>query len=98
MKFDKFLTESIWSDISQYEDSMPFFGFVAIPHIKGDILTIDFPNGYTPNGDATKEVAGQIARLLNAKGAKKINDTQIQIKLDMSELASYILEKLIEDL
>jgi hypothetical protein len=72
----------------QEKNSLPFYGFPIQIDVENGILIVNFPDGYTPNGDETKEVADKFGYLLGE--IQNLKKGYFEIKLDDNKLAMFI--------
>lgn len=57
---------SIWNECEKF-NAVPFYGFPVIPKFDNDIITFEFPKGYTPNGSQTKKVSENLQKLFDGE-------------------------------
>jgi hypothetical protein len=81
---------SIWEKCEEH-NAVPFFGFPLRTSFENGVITWEFPEGYTPNGSQTKEVA---EKLMEFTGGEiiEVTDKVIKIKSNDARLADIIYE------
>mgnify|MGYP000222717524 CR=1 FL=1 len=79
---------SIWEKCEEH-DAVPFFGFPLKPNFIDGLIVWEFPEGYEPNGDQTKEVAEELKTFTNGEIIEVTNKT-IKIKPNQDRLGYFI--------
>lgn len=82
---------SIWEKCGEYK-AVPFFGFPMRPSFKDGIVTFEFPEKYTPNGNQIQEVAEKLAKFLHGE-IITVTDNIVKIKASDDAIASTIYNK-----
>lgn len=79
---------SIWTDCKEHH-AVPFFGYPVLPRLDGDVFSMVFPEGYTPNGNQMQQLSEKIRRIMGAQ-IVSVTDTELRIRL-ASEKVAYVL-------
>ena len=81
---------SIWEKCEEHK-AVPFFGFPLKPDFIDGLIVWEFPEGYAPNGDQTKEVAEELKVFTGGEIIEVTNKT-IKIKPKQEQLG-YVIYK-----
>ena len=85
---------SIWSDCKQY-NATPFFGFPVLCSMSDDkTFKMEFPKGYSPNGNCTHELSDFVCRLFGEE-VLSVSGTEICVLVDNEKLAWVLLKCII---
>lgn len=86
----------IFQELQQHPGSMAFYGFPAIPTMKGNVLTVKFPKGYEPHGSKTQEVAELMQKQFGGK-IVRVTKKLIKVTIDPEIAGAVLLRSYMDD-
>lgn len=81
---------SIWEKCRQH-NAVPFYGFPLVISFKDGVIIWEFPEGYTPNGDASKQVAEELREFVGGS-IVEVSEKRIKILAGDKHLAVIIYQ------
>lgn len=79
---------SILNKCKEYE-ALPFYGFPVKPSFEEGNIVFEFPEGYSPNGSRTQEVADKLARIVSGD-IIKVTPNIVKVKPNMEMFGELI--------